>query len=287
MEKAECCNLYEILDIDPRSTKKEIKKQYIKLVKIYHPDISSNDTNTDHKIKQINDAFSVLYDDEARRQYDELLHFSPTSSFIELKHNYYNEVDNVKIKKFDKNDWDEIEKNINNIHGFSTSRKPQTLSSHNAADKIDTFTKNRLLEDEYLRKTHKIIPADVSNYADVFNSMFIKNNSFPDKKDKAKNVNNKDKSIQLFDDKISSIGNYSYIDRNMNNNISLVHTDDISNENFNDNFSDVNNCFKTFTIDIIDDHENVDVDYQSEITKYNELTKIYSGKVRNKIAMLK
>ena len=62
---------YEILDLTPNATKDEIKKQFKKLVKIYHPDINSS-LEAEEIFKQINKAAQILLDDEKRKNYDAL-----------------------------------------------------------------------------------------------------------------------------------------------------------------------------------------------------------------------
>lgn len=61
---------YDILGVDKNSTKEDIKKAYKKLAKQYHPDINKN-SDAEHKFKEINEAASVLGDDEKRSQYDQ------------------------------------------------------------------------------------------------------------------------------------------------------------------------------------------------------------------------
>ncbi|KAL4439122.1 hypothetical protein ABPG74_008897 [Tetrahymena malaccensis] len=58
---------YQILGVKPGTSKEEIKKQYYKLTKQYHPDV--NKGNED-KFKQINAAWDVLSDDKKRQEYD-------------------------------------------------------------------------------------------------------------------------------------------------------------------------------------------------------------------------
>ena len=62
---------YEILNITPEATKEEIKKQFKKLVKMYHPDINSS-FEAEEIFKQINKAAQILLDDEKRKNYDAL-----------------------------------------------------------------------------------------------------------------------------------------------------------------------------------------------------------------------
>src|SRR3989338_2945091 len=60
---------YEILGVKRNATKEEIKKAYKQLAKQYHPDINKDSGSTE-KFKEINEAASVLGDDEKRGQYD-------------------------------------------------------------------------------------------------------------------------------------------------------------------------------------------------------------------------
>jgi len=59
---------YEILDLTPRATSKEIKLQYIKLVKVYHPD--NGESGSEEKFKEISKAYQVLKDPIKRQLYD-------------------------------------------------------------------------------------------------------------------------------------------------------------------------------------------------------------------------
>ena len=62
---------YEILNITPNASKDEIKKQFKKLAKMYHPDINSS-LEAEEIFKQINKAAQILLDDEKRKNYDAL-----------------------------------------------------------------------------------------------------------------------------------------------------------------------------------------------------------------------
>ena len=57
---------YEVLEVDSLATKEEIRKSYILKSKTAHPDVGGNAED----FSQINEAYKVLYDDEARRIYD-------------------------------------------------------------------------------------------------------------------------------------------------------------------------------------------------------------------------
>jgi DnaJ-class molecular chaperone len=60
---------YKILGVEKSASKEEIKKAYKKLAKQFHPDLNKEPGAAD-KFKEINQAASVLGDDEKRKQYD-------------------------------------------------------------------------------------------------------------------------------------------------------------------------------------------------------------------------
>jgi molecular chaperone DnaJ len=61
---------YKTLGVSKNATKDEIKKAYKQLAKKYHPDLNK-ETDAGEKFKEINEAASVLGDDEKRQQYDQ------------------------------------------------------------------------------------------------------------------------------------------------------------------------------------------------------------------------
>ena len=64
-------NYYEILGVNRKSSKEEIKLAFRKLAKKYHPDANKEDgVSTDEIFKDINEAYDVLTTDEKRRKYD-------------------------------------------------------------------------------------------------------------------------------------------------------------------------------------------------------------------------
>src|SRR5690606_6446718 len=50
----------------------DIKKQYRRLAKKYHPDANPNDPKAADQFKEISEAYNVLGDAEKRKQYDEM-----------------------------------------------------------------------------------------------------------------------------------------------------------------------------------------------------------------------
>ncbi len=63
---------YEILEVNRSATQEEIKKAYRRLAFQYHPDRNKENPSATERIKEINEAYSVLNDPEKRREYDSL-----------------------------------------------------------------------------------------------------------------------------------------------------------------------------------------------------------------------
>lgn len=64
---------YEILGINPDTSKQDIKKAYRKLALKYHPD-KSKEPGTEERFKEISEAYAVLSDPEKRQKYDRYGH---------------------------------------------------------------------------------------------------------------------------------------------------------------------------------------------------------------------
>jgi len=73
-------NYYGILGLDKKATPDDIKKEYRKLARKYHPDINPGNKEAEDKFKAISEAYAVLSDPEKRKQYDMLGHENFTSS---------------------------------------------------------------------------------------------------------------------------------------------------------------------------------------------------------------
>jgi molecular chaperone DnaJ len=63
---------YAVLGVSSSSTADEIKKQYRRLAKQYHPDANQNDPKSADRFKEISEAYNVLGDAEKRKQYDDM-----------------------------------------------------------------------------------------------------------------------------------------------------------------------------------------------------------------------
>ena len=66
---------YQILGVPETASAEEIKRAYRRLAKRYHPDANPNDPQAAERFKDIAEAYSVLSDEEKRRQYDQMRKF--------------------------------------------------------------------------------------------------------------------------------------------------------------------------------------------------------------------
>jgi curved DNA-binding protein len=62
---------YAVLGVTPQTPEDEIKREYRKLARKYHPDVSKL-PDAEQKFKEVNEAWEVLQDKEKRAQYDQI-----------------------------------------------------------------------------------------------------------------------------------------------------------------------------------------------------------------------
>ncbi len=64
---------YEVLGVSRNASKEEIKRAFRSLARKYHPDVSQ-EADADERFKEINEAYTVLSDDQKRAAYDRFGH---------------------------------------------------------------------------------------------------------------------------------------------------------------------------------------------------------------------
>ena len=74
-ERNSMTNYYEILEVSEKASKEVIEKAYRVLAKKYHPDGKPQEekAKAEQKMKQINEAYDILSNEEKRKNYDEQL----------------------------------------------------------------------------------------------------------------------------------------------------------------------------------------------------------------------
>lgn len=63
-------NYYDVLGVARDASEKDIRQAYRRLARQYHPDVNKNDSAAEEKFKEINEAYSVLTDEDSRKKYD-------------------------------------------------------------------------------------------------------------------------------------------------------------------------------------------------------------------------
>lgn len=64
---------YEVLSVSRAATEKEIKVAFRKLSKQYHPDEHPGDAECERRFKEVSEAYSILSDQDKRKEYDKQL----------------------------------------------------------------------------------------------------------------------------------------------------------------------------------------------------------------------
>jgi molecular chaperone DnaJ len=72
---------YAVLGVASTASADEIKKQYRRLAKQYHPDANQSDPKAAERFKEISEANNVLGDPEKRKQYDEMRRLGAYAGF--------------------------------------------------------------------------------------------------------------------------------------------------------------------------------------------------------------
>merc|ERR1712002_1007103 len=63
-------NLYEVLNVTPQSSQKQIKTAYYRLCVELHPDKNAGISKDPEKFAEVNEAYKVLSDPIAKKTYD-------------------------------------------------------------------------------------------------------------------------------------------------------------------------------------------------------------------------
>jgi curved DNA-binding protein CbpA len=126
-------NYYRILGVGPSAEYKEIKKNYRKLSKKYHPDISDK-ANAEEKFKVITKAYEVLSSEESRKEYDQKLQ-------RQSKNRSHSNKSSKKRKKqtsFDRQDINDFEERFKDYFGFDPQTKEKFNQDDEGSEDLDT-----------------------------------------------------------------------------------------------------------------------------------------------------
>jgi len=84
-------NYYQILEVSETADIQEIKAAYKRLAMQFHPDRNPGDREAEEQFKQVNNAYQVLSDPQARTQYDIQISFQQyqqTATYTDSSNNY-------------------------------------------------------------------------------------------------------------------------------------------------------------------------------------------------------
>ncbi len=71
---------YEVLGVAKSASADDIKKNYRKLARKFHPDTNRNDPSAEAKFKEVQEAYDVLSDPKKRESYDQFGHAGVNSA---------------------------------------------------------------------------------------------------------------------------------------------------------------------------------------------------------------
>ncbi|XP_015176936.1 PREDICTED: dnaJ homolog subfamily C member 4-like [Polistes dominula] len=113
-----CHNYYEILEVSPNCSQKEIRSAFIALSKKFHPDIMGEKGHDKFVILQ--EAYNILSKEHTRREYDMTLKYKTRSSFSSntyrsTKHNPYHVYKSRREweERMARGQWEPYDRNIN------------------------------------------------------------------------------------------------------------------------------------------------------------------------------
>ena len=130
---------YKILGLQSTATKEEIKKAYRKLALVFHPDRNKS-PNAHEKFIEINEAYLILFDDEAREKYDReySAYFSHKKERKSSDYEYSNET-----HKAEQDNWRETkqEATFNDSDLNDWAKKAKSQGAEYARMAFDDFSK--------------------------------------------------------------------------------------------------------------------------------------------------
>ena len=71
---------YEVIGLEKNSSQAEVKSAFRSLARKHHPDKNPDDTDSERRFKEIQEAYAILSNPQERRKYDMFGHDRPGGS---------------------------------------------------------------------------------------------------------------------------------------------------------------------------------------------------------------
>ncbi|MDJ0796021.1 MAG: J domain-containing protein [Calothrix sp. MO_167.B12] len=138
---------YEILGVSKNASNEDIKKNFRRLARQYHPDLNPGNKEAEEKFKAIGEAYEVLSDGKKRSQYDQMGSFWKQKGFNTQKtprsKPWENRANNRSTAPdVDPSEFSDFESFINQVIGVGTKKDTRTSTNTNGATK-DPFRSSR------------------------------------------------------------------------------------------------------------------------------------------------
>ncbi len=155
---------YEILGVSKDASNEDIKKNYRRLARQYHPDLNPGNKEAEEKFKAIGEAYEVLSDHTRRSQYDRIGSF--------WKQKGFNNKQSPKNKPWgnrtsspsetpdvDPSEFSDFESFINQVVGVGTRKDTRNTANTNGATKDPFRTSKSKVQYTVPRSTRRDIEA--------------------------------------------------------------------------------------------------------------------------------
>lgn len=151
-------NYYETLEVSEKASKEVIEKAYKALAKKYHPDLNiDNKKEAEQKMKELNEAYEVLIDDNKRANYDNILNKKRAIEEKKTKYTTNNAQQQITNQNTERN-FEDYNK-ISYSNGYYTDNEDNFfVNTRNMDEKTRKKLQNKIQEryleayDAYLRE---------------------------------------------------------------------------------------------------------------------------------------
>ena len=113
--------LYDILEVSRKASKEVIEKAYKTLAKKYHPDLQTaeNKEYAEKRMKEINEAYDILSDEQKRKAYDEKLEAEEQKKQQEHQNNINYQSSSVQNERYENNIYTNNSERSKNTKNYS------------------------------------------------------------------------------------------------------------------------------------------------------------------------